>query len=167
MKHFLNLEQYKSILCLNGDLPEVDFFDKNLPIIAADGAANSLINMGIKPSMVIGDLDSITADNQALENTHLHYDQNFCDFEKSLDYLKKNDLLPSIIVGLNGGFIDHILNNINHFVTTNSILYAPPIYGFTMRANEKKSFILPLNTKISYRYSACQHLDKRLKMEFE
>ena len=56
----IDLKQYKSVLCLNGDLPKASFFrEMDLPIIAADGAANYLIKNDILPEVIIGDLDSI------------------------------------------------------------------------------------------------------------
>jgi len=147
--NFFQEKLFKSILCLNGDLPPVDFFNNNLPIFAADGAANKLMQLGIMPELVIGDLDSVTAENLTKLNTHYHYDQNFCDFEKSLQYLTKQNLLPTIVVGINGGYLDHVLNNINCFVQTNSIFYAPPMVGFVLRQGEEKILTLPLNSKIS------------------
>jgi thiamine pyrophosphokinase len=145
----INLNNYKSILCLNGDLPGREFFAGNLPIIAADGAANQLMKIGITPQLVVGDLDSIEPSYIEILNTHLHYDQNLSDFEKALCYLKEQHLLPAVIVGVNGGYLDHVLNNINLFVNTDCVLYAPPMYGFTLHAGEEKIFNLPLNTKMS------------------
>ena len=55
--------KFKSILCLDGELPSAAFFFFfTLPIIAADGAANTLMQMGVLPQIVIGDLDSIAPD---------------------------------------------------------------------------------------------------------
>jgi len=145
----LDLKNYKSILCLNGDLPNADFFKTDLPIIAADGAANHLMQLGITPQMVIGDLDSISQDYLKIIPSHYHYDQNLCDFEKSLQYLEENRLLPAMIVGINGGFLDHVLNNINLFLNSKCVLFSPPLYGFALNEKENKSLALPLDTKIS------------------
>ncbi len=146
---FIHYQEYRSILCLDGVLPEVDFFQCDLPVIAADGAVNTLMKMGIKPQMVVGDLDGIEFSLLNQVETHYHYDQNFCDFEKTLDYLGAHDLLPCIIVGMNGGCLDHILNNVNIFMKSNNVFYAPPVWGFRLTKAEHKSFDLPLNTKIS------------------
>jgi len=144
-----NINQFKSILCLNGDLPSANFFPKNLPIFAADGAANQLIQMGIIPELVIGDLDSVLPEYLNQIKTYYHYDQNYCDFEKSLQYLEERQLLPTIIFGMNGKFLDHILNNINCFIQSNAIFYAEPILGFCLKQDEKKSLTLPTHSKIS------------------
>lgn len=145
----LNDKIYRSILCLNGDLPDKNFFARGLPIIAADGAANKLAERQIKPDMIIGDMDSV--DRVHLESTpHLFdEDQSVGDFQKSLRYLQENSLLPAIIVGVNGGHLDHILNNVNLMLQTDSMIYAPPVTGITIKAGEKKIFSLSVGTKIS------------------
>lgn len=146
----IDFSPYKSVLCLNGILPDPAFFlDLNLPIIAADGAANTLHVLGLEPQIIIGDLDSVH-DSIRGQNRILHRpEQNSCDYQKSLDYLKEHNLLPSIVVGMNGGFLDHILNNINIFIETDSILYDPPLIGYALKAKTKHRLELPKNTKIS------------------
>ncbi|PWY56751.1 thiamine diphosphokinase [Legionella qingyii] len=150
MHDVINLSGYQSILCLNGELPDSSFFvTMNLPIIAADGAANSLYELGIRPQLITGDLDSVHP--TLLENhPFLHTpDQNSSDYQKALCYLKDNDLLPAIIVGINGGHLDHILNNMNIFMETNCLLYAPPIRGFVLNEHSRMNLSLPVQTKIS------------------
>ena len=74
----------KSILCLDGNLPDSNFFSKiKLPIIAADGAANKLLNLGIKPLVIIGDLDSVNQKDFPTSEILLKPDQNQTDFQKS------------------------------------------------------------------------------------
>jgi thiamine pyrophosphokinase len=140
---------YKSILCLNGDLPHRDFFENlQLSIIAADGAANKLAALGIKPHLVIGDLDSV---NRELDMPYLYvHDQSRCDYEKSMDYLKQEGLLPTIVLGTNGGDLDHILNNISVFMSypPGNLLYAAPIYGTVL--NQSQTLLqIPIDTKVS------------------
>ena len=140
---------YKSILCLSGDLPEKDFFQKmRLPVIAADGAANKLHTLGITPQIVIGDLDSI---QPSLDVNYLHIqDQSRCDYEKSMEYLEQMRLLPTIVLGISGGDLDHILNNIGIFMlnTQGNLLYAPPLYGAIFSLAQTQ-VTLPIHTKIS------------------
>lgn len=145
----LNDKKYRAILCLNGDLPEKAFFARRVPVIAADGAANKLAAIQIKPDMIIGDMDSV--DHAHLSDTpHLHDpDQSSSDFQKSLHYLQKNDLLPAIIVGVNGGHLDHILNNVNLMLQTDSLIYSPPVIGITIKGGEKRILTLAAGTKIS------------------
>jgi thiamine pyrophosphokinase len=147
--HIANFSEYKSILCLDGQLPSVDYFPSTLPIIAADGAANTLMQMGITPHIVIGDLDSLDPNYREQLLTHYHFDQNYCDFEKSLQYLQANDLLPCMIYGMNGGYLDHILNNVNIFMQASNVFYAPPLCGYAVRESESKSLVLPAHAKLS------------------
>ncbi len=150
MLDVINLKGYQSILCLNGELPDLSFFTAiNLPIIAADGAANSLLALGIHPTLITGDLDSVHPD--ILKNhAFLHSpEQKSNDYQKAMCYLRDNELLPAIIVGISGGHLDHILNNINIFMETNCLLYSPPIKGFVIKEPSRTNFLLPVQTKIS------------------
>src|SRR4051812_4632610 len=95
-----NYKTYRSILCLNGDLPPPSFFlQRDLPVVAADGAANSLLALGIRPKLIIGDLDSVDPKILNQYAFLLKPDQNTSDYQKSLVYLHDNKLLPSIVVG--------------------------------------------------------------------
>lgn len=154
----IELSQYRSILCLNGDLPDINFFEQlnsylkssKIPIIAADGAANQLIKNNVLPKVVIGDLDSIDkAKFKQFKLIHIA-NQSLCDFQKATNYIEINNLSPSIILGINGGYIDHILNNITIFTSIkDNILLAPPIMGFIVNTDKYKTISLPINTKIS------------------
>ena len=146
----INFKGYKSILCLNCELPPIDFFAKHqLPIIAADGAANSLYALGLHPAIIVGDLDSVDSSLLA-KYPFLHLpDQNSNDYQKTLAYLQENQLLPSIVVGINGGYLDHILNNINIFMSTDCLLYAPPLHGWGLNSGSEIDLILPKDSKIS------------------
>lgn len=146
--HISTGPSYGSVLCLNGELPCSGFFkDLNLPIIALDGAANTLMEMGIEPSIVIGDLDSIKPEHLAVLKTLHKPDQNTSDFQKSMQYLKEHNLLPAIILGVNGGYLDHILHNVNIFLDTESVCYAPPLVCYGLK--RAGHFKLPIHTKIS------------------
>jgi thiamine pyrophosphokinase len=132
---------YKSILCLNGELPQRDFFEKRpLPVIAADGATNKLFTLGITPHIVIGDLDSVDPD---LNVNRLHIqDQSRCDYEKAMEYIEQQGLLPTIVLGSSGGDLDHILNNINIFMlkSQGNLLYAPPLYGAIFSSSQTQIY---------------------------
>jgi len=141
------INHYNTILCLDGDLPSKKHFPKNKAIVAADGAANKLASMGIVPDFIIGDLDSVDLtkfpDSKII---HVSY-QDTNDFQKALHYIKQNSLGPALIYGTSGGFIDHILTNINIIIENNCNFYAPPIIGTVIE--DETSVTLPINTKIS------------------
>jgi thiamine pyrophosphokinase len=142
-----NLYVYKSILCLNGAL-QLDIIKKfELPIVAADGAANTLIRNGIEPRIIVGDLDSV--DEKLLINREYVQiaDQNSTDFEKALDFIEKEHLSPAIVTGIDGGYIDHMLGNISVFSSTNFVAVSDNVV-FTTICDEK-NFRIPIDTKIS------------------
>ncbi|MGL9776011.1 MAG: thiamine diphosphokinase [Wolbachia sp.] len=111
-------KQYRSIMVLNGEIPDSSFFKRDIPIIAVDGGANRLLSIGVQPDLVMGDLDSVNPSLRASLNTICLPDQDYCDFSKAMARLKTMKLLPSIITGITGGAIDHILQNINIFLRT-------------------------------------------------
>ena len=115
------LSDFQALLCLNGNLPEREFFlraiDEGMVIVAADGGANRLAEIGIVADFVVGDMDSFkNPDNLSVARVVVIEDQNFTDFEKALSFVKSKKLEPILVLGINGGEIDHILNNMNTFV---------------------------------------------------
>lgn len=149
MNTLLDVNQYKSVLVLNGIIDNTPILDGSLTIIAADGAANKLYDMGVIPDIIIGDLDSVHPD--VLQHTsYLHIaDQNTGDFAKAAHYIKENNLFPTIVLGLNGGCIDHILHNISIFMAVQGTFYAPPIVGYILTTATTHQLQLNINTKLS------------------
>ncbi|HVE43824.1 MAG TPA: thiamine diphosphokinase [Gammaproteobacteria bacterium] len=144
------LGTYRSVLCLNGELPSADFFARyDLPIVAADGATNQLAAMGIDPVAVIGDLDSVAPALLDKYHSVCYPSQATGDFQKSLCYLSEKKLLPTIVLGTNGGYLDHVLNNISIMMHAHNVLYAPPLLGFLLKEAESKTITLAVGTKIS------------------
>ncbi|MDR1476198.1 MAG: thiamine diphosphokinase [Holosporales bacterium] len=144
-----DVSSYKSILCLDGNLMHSGFIaDFELPKIATDGAANQLVSHGITPDLIIGDLDSVSPE-LLTEFNHLRLDdQDTSDFQKALAYMAENALLPCIIFGMSGGYIDHIINNINIFLSYDENVFIDgSIIGFKIIGKNK--FQLPINTKLS------------------
>ena len=143
----IDQEKYKSIICLDGDLPISFLKSTSLDIIAVDGAANILFANQIKPTIILGDMDSV--DPKILYNCDYIKldDQDHTDFEKAIFYAKEKNLSPSIIVGMNGGYLDRILMNIGVFSQTDSVFLSEDMICMTVSG--EKNFRLPLMTKIS------------------
>jgi thiamine pyrophosphokinase len=74
-------------------------------------------------------------------------DQSFSDFQKALKFLRETDLLPSVVLGINGGCVDHILNNISIVAQTDSLAYMPPTLGLGI--DNSMALNLPRGTKLS------------------
>ena len=148
---YIDVAQYKSLVCLNGDLPDSKFFDR-CPIkivIAVDGAANKLREKNIGYDMVIGDLDSASAEaTQNVDTVYLPH-QAYSDFQKTIEYLRSKALLPSIVLGINGGYLDHVLHNINVFSDLQCLFYTSQTFGMMINSGTEKIFTLPKHSKIS------------------
>jgi thiamine pyrophosphokinase len=129
-------------------LPGRAFFSHfDWPIIAADGAYNLLWEKGIVADIVIGDCDSIRAPIASKTRKIVVENQNFSDFQKALKFVRENRLSPPIILGVNGGYIDHILGNVAIFAQTDAIAYMPPNVAIVVR--DRLALRLPLATKLS------------------
>ena len=80
-------------------------------VIAADGGANRLLSHGIKPDLVIGDMDSISSSSKReLEDVLLEDNNiNSTDLEKAFNYAKEQNASQITIIGWAGGRVDHTL----------------------------------------------------------
>lgn len=154
-----HFESIKSILCLNGEIPSKHFFMRypNLPIIAADGATNTLLKMGINPSIIIGDFDSIDKTIVPKQTEAFHQlEQNTTDFEKCLHVIAKRKLFPCLIYGATGKESDHTLYNIS-VIAAHSLHSSIIFHDSAYREKEKYGVFvtdylvgdLPIGSKIS------------------
>lgn len=106
------------ILILQGKAPDPEIF-RYFPdtlLIATDGAANGLLEIGIIPNIIIGDLDSF--DSSLLPKNCISEiiqipDQEKNDFEKALDYCLEINLQDIAVFGIHGGDFEHSLNNVS------------------------------------------------------
>lgn len=85
-------------------------------VIAADGAADTLLSLGIKPDIVIGDMDGILAEtlNSLPEDSVVRdEDQNSTDFQKALRYAKDVAQAESVaVLAYEGSRVDHMLSSL-------------------------------------------------------
>ena len=86
------------------------------PLLAADGGANHLGRIGLRPAAVVGDLDSITSGIRAWlgeERMIDRPDQNRTDLDKALTYaLDELSLDRLTVLGATGGRLDHAVGNL-------------------------------------------------------
>ncbi len=86
------------------------------PLLAADGGANHLARIGLKPAAVVGDLDSILpATRRFVGEARLVHrpDQDRTDLDKALGYaLDELGLGQLEVLGALGGRVDHDLANL-------------------------------------------------------
>ena len=115
------MEHPTSVLVLNGDLKWTEGLEhlvREAPVVlAADGGANALARVGLRPDAVIGDLDSIDADTRSWigeERLFHRPDQHTTDFEKALVFAFEDSKVERLIVlGALGGRLDHTIGNIS------------------------------------------------------
>jgi len=111
------MKKEKIILILNGELSNykdiTSFLQKYNLIICADGAANKIIELGIEPNYILGDLDSINGTNlkKYSKNIIELKNQNYNDLYKSLLWLKEQNIKKIDVIGIDGKRIDHTIGN--------------------------------------------------------
>jgi len=112
-----NKLKFDAVICLKGNIPNSDFFDKftDIPLYAADGAADLLFDNGVIPDFIIGDLDSYSFRNDlnlsGKSKIINEPDQETNDFEKILLFTIGQNLANLLIIGFHGGDLEHTLNN--------------------------------------------------------
>lgn len=105
----------KVILFLNGEvptnIPNLADYDK---IFCTDGSYIYLKKLGIKPDFLTGDFDSLNQIEIAPEIQVINTpDQNFTDFEKSLQLITDKGYKNVDVYGASGKEQDHFLGNLN------------------------------------------------------
>jgi thiamine pyrophosphokinase len=103
-------------LVINGEFPLnekiIEQIRNSNTIIAVDGASNSLIDIGVIPTITIGDFDSIKNSNKGkISKKIFTEDQNKTDLEKSLDWCIENNYKSLSVFGIAGKSEDHFLGN--------------------------------------------------------
>ena len=139
--------RYRSVLCLDGELPVEFLKQTHLPLIAADGAANTLTANGLQPSVIVGDCDSVRTELLEQYPHVCDRSQDTTDFEKAFAYLKKENLLPTIVIGMSGGCLDRILSNVFIFSQTDALFLSNTQIGFALKG--RKIFDWEVDTKVS------------------
>jgi len=121
------LKTDKAVLALNGELSgksgDYDYLKKREQkkpfYIAADGGALLLEKIGIRPDLIVGDLDSLSSDKlkefrKSGINIKKHpRNKDKTDGELALDYCIKIEINFVQIIGLMGGRFDQQLGNIS------------------------------------------------------
>lgn len=115
------MERYESALLIcNGEPPSRRLVQKLASrvdvVVAADGGANVARACGIRPDMIIGDLDSITPATKRLyaSSSIIRVKrQDNTDLEKALDYLLSRKIEEVTIVGATGRRIDFTFANLS------------------------------------------------------
>lgn len=114
----------EAAIVANGEIESYSITQKLLsafhPIVAADGGLVHCDAMGIEPSLIVGDLDSIPS--LLLKKYHhipllkFPVDKDFSDLELCIDELLKQGIEKITLFGVLGKRVDHLLYTL-HLVT--------------------------------------------------
>lgn len=85
-------------------------------VIAADGDARHCLNLGIRPDLIIGDMDSIDPDAEStysgIEKISFRREKDSTDTECAIDKSLKRNYSQVTIFGGVGGRVDHTIGNL-------------------------------------------------------
>ena len=119
-------------------------------LIGADGGARHIMGLGLMPSLVVGDLDSLTGDelyelsSADVKIEQYPEDKNETDLELALDHALEQRAGSILIVGALGGRLDQTLGNI-------SLLSDPLISRLNIRLDDglEEIFFCRSQTQVS------------------
>jgi thiamine pyrophosphokinase len=116
------MDYKRAVIFANGVLPDLAAARARLrqgdTIVAADGGLHHIQALGLKPDVLIGDLDSVSAaDLQGLEGSKvaiLRYprEKDETDLELALDWCAGQGFCSILIMGALGGRLDQTLGNL-------------------------------------------------------
>ncbi len=104
----------------SGSILSHDFLASRLPsfdtVIAVDGGLKHLIQIGLKPDLIIGDLDSVTEEDltyfKKVEILQFPQDKDDSDTDLAVKWGFENGLVSGTLFGVLEGRSDHVLNNL-------------------------------------------------------
>jgi len=114
-----NKQFSKTVILANGDFPNhqipLSILNEAETIICCDGAADALIEHGKIPSVIVGDMDSISDINRLKFKDIIVRipDQDTNDQTKAIEWALKKDFNDIIILGNTGKREDHTIANIS------------------------------------------------------
>jgi thiamine pyrophosphokinase len=144
----------RAILFANGDPPNPEIARRLIRpddlLIAADGGARHASSLGLTPSLLIGDFDSLSAeelDKFSRAGASLRRyppEKDETDLELALDYALKIGCAPILILGAYGGRLDQSIGVL-------SLLSAPACIAARVRADDgqTEAFFIDRQAEIS------------------
>jgi thiamine pyrophosphokinase len=111
------------IIFANGILPELEMARRLIQagdiLIAADGGTRHILALGLFPTIIIGDLDSLTQDErQRLDEKGVEFrqfsrDKDETDLELAFEYAYGAGYREIMVVGAQGGRLDQTVANLS------------------------------------------------------
>ncbi len=113
----------RALIFVNGELPDPGatrgIIQPDDVLIAADGGARHALKLGVIPTVIIGDLDSLSdAEVRVFTEMGVHIlryppSKDETDLELALQHAMKSGYRPIIIVAALGGRLDQIIGNLS------------------------------------------------------
>jgi thiamine pyrophosphokinase len=106
------------VIIANGQLDQPGALHAGDLVIAADGGARHCLRLGIRPAVVIGDLDSLDEVDLArlrsagAEIIRYPSRKDFTDLELALDYAQRRGANEALVLGALGARWDHTIANL-------------------------------------------------------
>ncbi|MBF8249073.1 MAG: Thiamine pyrophosphokinase [Bacteroidetes bacterium] len=113
----------KALILANGQPPRkrllLRLLKQSAVFVCADGGANTAARLGLRPDLIIGDLDSIaSATLRKFRNVRATRiaDQNSTDLEKAFSWATRKGYTDIVVAGATGRRLDHSLGNLSALV---------------------------------------------------
>lgn len=156
----------KAIIVANGSFPRhplaLELLKHASYLICCDGGANDLIAFGLEPDVIVGDGDSISAENKARYQDRMHIitEQETNDLTKSVNYAVEQGYTDLTILGATGRREDHTLGNISLLLDYQHLVDVRMItdYGVFYPCKDLFEMELDLNSQVSIFNFGAKHL---------
>jgi len=129
----------RAVIFVNGRLPDLESARRLIhpgdTLLAADGGTRHMLALGLAASVIIGDLDSLTEQEQHSQEIagckviKYPHDKNETDLELALRFATESGYRDILIVGALGGRLDQTLGNL-------SLLTSPRLSTFDIRLDD-------------------------------
>ena len=129
----------RTVIFANGQLPDASaarqLLEPNDIIVAANGGMKHITRLGLQPSIIIGDQDSLDSESKKIiEENHIRVvahpeEKNETDLEAALGLVFQEGYKQILIVAALGGRLDQLLANL-------SLLGDPALLGCEIRMDD-------------------------------
>lgn len=108
-----------TVIVADGEFPQHEiplwYLNNAARIVCCDGGTRSLVQYGLKPDAIVGDLDSLTDDLARMFADRIHFDENqdTNDLTKAVSWCSHMDFRNIVIVGATGKREDHTIGNVS------------------------------------------------------
>jgi thiamine pyrophosphokinase len=162
------LQNLETIVLADGAFPThaipLSFLNKAKQIICCDGATKSLLQYGLEPTYIVGDMDTLSDDLKKKYASIIFYDSNQDnnDLTKAICFCIKNGWDEVTILGATGNREDHSLGNLSLLADYGQVIrvqlltdygvftpqYLSTVYE-SYKGQQVSLFSLTANTKIT------------------